>query len=85
MPPINGFKPNVYQIVHTLIIAAIVAGVTMYGTIRVLNSKMETVTREIERIVDKLDIVSMKQAGAIANAEAVHSAQQRDIDALKKK
>jgi len=85
MPTINGFKPNVYQIVHTLIFAAIVAGVTMYGTVRVLDNKLEKMTHEIERIVDKLDTVALRQAGAIANADAVHSTQQRDIDTLKKK
>lgn len=72
----EGFKPNVYQIAHTLVVSAIVALVTMYGTVRVVEAKLEHIEKSVDKLVVRMDSVATRQAGVIAQADEIHKSLQ---------
>ena len=46
----KGVTVNWAQLSHTLLVSAIVAGVTMYGTQQVMDAKMQRMERDIARL-----------------------------------
>ena len=62
---------NMHQIVHTLIVSGIVALVTMFGTVRVVEARMEHLDKNIDRMVSKLEAVAMKQAFVVGQADEI--------------
>ena len=71
----KGIRPNMYQIAHTLIVSAIVAG-SAYGAVRSeigqLTKLYEAQDKRIAVAEDKISEVSLIQAKAIGKADEIH-------------
>ena len=84
----KGIRPNVYQIAHTLIVSAIVAG-SAYGAVRSelsdLKEQLSGYRAELKGVVSKVESVAIRQAEAIGNANAIHTEQNRRLDAAEKR
>ena len=82
MPSVGNIKAVFQQIAHTLLVSIIVAIVTMFGTVRVVEAKMESLEKTVTRLVDHLERVSLRQASAIAQANEIHRSLQERLTTL---
>jgi hypothetical protein len=79
---------NWSQLTHTLIVAAVVAGVTMYGTARVMDVRLDTLERHIEKMDTLLTAVALRQAAVVSEANKIHELQNeriRDLEQQRRK
>ena len=78
----KGLRLDIDRLIHTLIVSAIVAGVTMYGTQRVLDTRIAFMEKELSRLTSmaeeairvQREIVPMRnlQIKALQDAEKAH-------------
>ena len=71
----KGIRPNMYQIAHTLIVSAIVAG-SAYGAVRSEMSQLkelyESQNKRIVKVEEKVSEVAIRQASVIGKADEIH-------------
>ena len=81
----GGIRLNIAQVAHTLIIAGIVAGVTMWGTTQALEVRTDRMEIQLKDISMKLDAVAMKQSAMVAQAQIIHDNQDKRLDRIERK
>jgi hypothetical protein len=78
----DGVKLNWPQLVHTLLVSAIVAAATMFGTMKVVETKIEHMEKTIERLVNTLNDVALRQARVVSQADEIHKTLIERVHAL---